>query len=166
MSFQTIKSTIAAQLSAMKSKIPQSPILFIALAFLIFAVVGLQQYCDKRAEQSENERIAAYEREIQQKNADFQKYLEMANNDHRTTTTILDAMTAMSKNINDLAENDKNITARVNQIAENEYAAARNQKNNQTPVSTGKAKNTKPLSVREVEALKVDDELYPNNSNE
>lgn len=135
--------------------------LIVGLVLLVFFIVGIQKACDRRAERLEDEHIKAYDVEIAERLKVFQNYINSANRDHETTMTILDAMSKMTRNINQLAENDKTITARVDEISQNEYKAARGQKNNQAQVKNGKAKTNKPLKVREIEALKTDAELYP-----
>ncbi len=133
------------------------------LALLVIFIVGIQKACDKRAERIEDEKLRAYDAEVASKLAVFQSYIDLANKDHETTTQILDAMVGMSKNISLLAENDKTITARVEEISRDEYKAARYQKNDQAAVKTGKAKSTKSIDARETEALKTDALLYPEN---
>lgn len=142
---------------------PKALHFFVGLILVVLFVVGFQKYCDKRTEQREDERIKKYDAEVDEKMQVFQNYIEMANRDHQTTTAILDAMQTMTKNIKVLAKNDIVITERVKAISENEYKAARGQKNNQAAVNSRTSKPGKPLRAREADALKIDRELYPTN---
>lgn len=135
------------------------------LALIILGIVSVQKSCDRRLEQLEDEKIKAYDAEIVERLEVFQRYIELANKDHETTTAILDAMNGMNRNINQLAENDKTITARVDKMSQNEYRQARSQKNNQADVKSGRMKTpAKPLRRREIDALKTDAQLYPNGN--
>lgn len=132
----------------------------VVLFFIFFG----QQACDSRRESIENERINALEREKAKERETFQTYLNMANADHATTTTILDAMAGMTRDIDNLKKTDETITRRVKEIETGDYAAARRQKNDQSAIRAGRQPvNKKPIIARETEALRADAELYPEN---
>ncbi len=135
----------------------------IGLGLLLLVIIGGQKACDNRRQRIENEEIKQYEEEVAERLKVFQNYIDRANSDHKMTTGILDALSSMTRNINDLNDNDKIITRRVNEIEETDYKQARTQKNNQAAVKSGKAKSKKPIRTREIDALKTDEELYPSN---
>ncbi len=137
-------------------------LIVIGLGLLLLIIIGGQKACDNRRQRLENEKLKQYEEEVAARLKIFQSYIDSANNDHQMTAGILESLSSMTKNINTLNDNDKIITSRVNEIAETEYKSARTQKNNQAAVKSGKAKSKKPIRTREIDALKTDEELYPN----
>lgn len=135
----------------------------VGVGLLLFGFISLQNYLDRRSEERENARTAKNDAEFAEKMKVFQSLIEMANRDHQTTTAILDTMQKMTKNIDTLAATDREITARVNKISEEEYTNARSQKNNQKAVANHTARPNRPLRTRELEVLRSDAELYPDD---
>lgn len=138
-------------------------LLIIVCAVFIVAFNGLSRYLDRRAELREDTRTAKSDHVFAEKMEIFQNFMEMANRDHQATMTVLDNIQLMTKNIDTLAANDREITMRVNKINEEEYKNARSQKNNQKAVSGRTARSNVPLRQREQSALATDAELYPDN---
>ncbi len=137
------------------------PLMTVIIAvLLLLTFIYTEKYFDRRSELREDARFSAYEKEADQHMRVFQNYIEMANRDHETTTAILDAMGNITKNINLLAENDRRIDERVNQISEGEYKDARNQKNNQKAVADHTDRSDKPLGKRIEDVLANDRELF------
>lgn len=131
----------------------------IGLALLFLLIITGQKACDRYREQSENEKIHALESEVKERTKVFEKYIETANRNHEATTSILDSMAIMSKNIQTLSENDIEISLRVDGIA-GEYKATRTA-TPETRARTVKMRAKIPIGNREIDALKVDSELYP-----
>lgn len=134
-------------------------IFIIAFSLVILLIIVGQKACDRRREQMEDEKIRALETEVKERTEVFKNHIETANRNQETTTAILDSMAIMSKNIQTLAENDIEISLRVDGIA-GEYQATRNA----TPEARARTVKTRakiPIRTREVDALKADAELYP-----
>lgn len=130
-----------------------------AVALLIF--VGGQKACDSYRETQENERIKEIERQAAEREQTFKKYIDMANTDHATTTAILDTMASVTRDINELREQDKAIESRIESVVP-EYKAARRQSNNQSAIQNGRNRLTgEQLRRKENELLKADSQLYP-----
>lgn len=134
---------------------------FAALFVLIVLFFGIQKACQTRTERLEDEKTKQYEADVATRLKVFQNYIEMANEDHKTTTAILDTMQKMTTNINLLAVNDREITGRVNQISENEYRQARAQKTGE-PTIYRRLKPLQPIKQRENDALERQKEINKN----
>lgn len=139
-----------------------SILIIVGVALLLFVALGIQKCNDRHTERLEDKRLQKYDSEINRHLDDYNRLLESATDNHEKTREVLGVIGKISDTINALADNNRVITKRVNEISEGEYRQARTQRNDQQAIKTGKAKpNRKPLKTRELDVLKSDEDLYP-----
>lgn len=137
--------------------------LLVLTALLVFALLAAQKSCDKRRALSEDAELKRLSEDADSREREFKEFwLDVLEKQNKVTFSIIEQMDKMDKRITVLDEQDKAITARVNEIETGEYRKARFQKNNQAQIKAGKViKADKPLKTRETDALKMDALLYP-----
>lgn len=133
--------------------VPAMILISLVGGYLIYA--GVRDWRTNRAIERQSQRIDEYAREARQALEKAGEFQSRADINHAETILMLDVVKAMSGNIEKLAENDRVITVKVNDLR-NEYENARSQKR----TTVNRSKPNRPLAEREREVLENDKELY------
>lgn len=134
--------------------------IIIAVVIVALCVIGIQKACDARSVRIQNEKTARLDAERAEFEKSFDINLAKANSEHEIQKEILDQMAQITKNINILAENDKRISRRVDDIYKGDYTAARSQKRGQ-PTILERRRPNRNLQQRENDILELDKQLFP-----
>lgn len=141
-----------------------------AAALIIFLVVQIQRYFDRRAIEKQTEQIEEFDAQTKAAREQTEKLMDVFNRQHESTLSILDTVKAMDGAINKLSENDARQDGAVNNLRE-EYNNAKNANNPKTITKTKTntvylpAKPNRNLRQRENDILAADADLYNPVSN-